>query len=78
MSYEAYVDGEFGSEIYCVAPELDQSDLVYSAFDFTKDHTPAFAQMTKKRKNDLYIKKQTRPSRRSPLTKKRRTATIHS
>lgn len=57
MTYEAYVDGEFGSEIYCVAPKLDQSDLVYSAFDFTKDHTPAFAQMTKKRKNDLYIQK---------------------
>ena len=56
MSYEAYVDGEFGSEIYCVAPKLDQSDLVYSAFDFTKDHTPAFARMTKKRKNDLYIR----------------------
>lgn len=55
MAYEAYVDGEFGSEIYCVAPKLDQSDLVYSAFDFTKDHTPAFARMTKKRKNDLYI-----------------------
>ena len=55
MTYEAYVDGEFGSEIYCVAPKLDQSDLVYSAFDFTKDHTPAFARMTKKRKNDLYI-----------------------
>ena len=55
MSYEAYVDGEFGSEIYCVAPKLDQSDLVYSAFDFTKDHTPSFARMTKKRKNDLYI-----------------------
>lgn len=56
MSYEAYVDGEFGSEIYCVAPKLDQSDLVYSAFDFTKDHTPTFARMTKKRKNDLYIR----------------------
>ena len=56
MTYEAYVDGEFGSEIYCVAPKLDQSDLVYSAFDFTKDHTPTFARMTKKRKNDLYIR----------------------
>ena len=55
MSYEAYVDGEFGSEIYCVAPKLDQSNLVYSAFDFTKEKTPAFARMTKKRKNDLYI-----------------------
>lgn len=57
MAYIAYCDGEFGSEIYCVAPKLDQSDLVYSAFEFTKDHTPAFAQITKKRKTDLYIAK---------------------
>ena len=57
MAYEAYADGEFGSEIYCVAPKLDQSDLVFSAFEFTKDHTPAFAQITKKRKTDLYIAK---------------------
>ena len=35
MSYIAYVAGEFGSEIYCLAPKLDQSDLVYSAFEFT-------------------------------------------
>ena len=57
MAYEAYCDGEFGSEIYCVAPKLDQSNLVYSAFEFTKDHTPAFASITKKRKTDLYIAK---------------------
>ena len=57
IAYEAYVDGEFGSEIYCLAPKLDQSDLVYSAFEFTKDHTPYFAGLTKKRKSDLYIQK---------------------
>lgn len=57
MAYIAYVDGEFGSEIYCVAPKLDQSDLVYSAFQFTAEHTPAFAKITKPRKTDLYIKK---------------------
>ena len=57
MAYEAYADGEFGSEIYCVAPKLDQSDLVFSAFEFTKDHTPAFASITKKRKTDLFIQK---------------------
>ena len=56
IAYEAYADGEFGSEIYCIAPKLDQSDLVYSAFEFTKDHTTAFASRTKKRKTDLYIK----------------------
>lgn len=56
IAYEAYADGDFGSEIYCLAPKLDQSDLVYSAFEFTKDHTPSFASRTKKRKTDLYIK----------------------
>lgn len=55
MSYEAYVDGEFGSEIYCIAPKLDQSDLVYSAWEFTKDKNPDLARRTKKRKNDYII-----------------------
>lgn len=56
IAYEAYVDGEFGSEIYCVAPKLDQANLVFSAFEFTKDSTPVFKNRTKKRKTDLYIK----------------------
>lgn len=55
LSYEAYVDGEFGSEIYCVAPKLDQSDLVFSAFEFTKDKNPDLAKRTRKRKNDYII-----------------------
>ena len=56
IAYEAYADGDFGSEVYCLAPKLDQSDLVCSAFEFTKDHTPSFLSRTKKRKTDLYIK----------------------
>lgn len=55
IAYEAYCDGEFGSEIYCVAPKLDQSDLVYSAFEFTKDQNPEFDRRTKKRKTDYLI-----------------------
>lgn len=55
MSYEVYVDGEFGSEIYCVAPKLDQSDLVFSAFEFTKDKNPDLAKRTRKRKNDYIV-----------------------
>lgn len=55
MAYEIYVDGEFGSEIYCVAPKLDQSDLVFSAFEFTKDKNPDLAKRTRKRKNDYII-----------------------
>lgn len=55
MNYVAYVDGEFGSEIYCVAPKLDQTDLVFSAFEFTKDKNPELARRTRKRKNDYII-----------------------
>ena len=33
-TYMAYAAGEFGSEIYFLAPKLDQSDLCYSAFEF--------------------------------------------
>ena len=55
LAFEAYVDGEFGSEIYCVAPKLDQSDLVFSAFEFTKDKNPELAKRTRKRKSDYII-----------------------
>lgn len=56
-AYMAYAAGEFGSEVYFIAPKRDQSDLIYNAFSFTVDHTPAFASITKRRKSDLYIKK---------------------
>lgn len=55
MAYIVYVDGEFGSEVYCVAPKLDQSDLVFSAFEFTKDKNPDLSRRTRKRKNDYII-----------------------
>jgi len=57
MAYMVYAEGEFGQEVYCIAPKLDQSDLVYSAFEFTIDHTPAFASRTRKRGRigDLFV-----------------------
>lgn len=55
MSYEVYADGEFGSEIYCIAPKLEQSDLVYSAWEFTKDKNPELQRRTRKRKNDYIV-----------------------
>lgn len=55
ITYEAYIDGEFGSEIYCLAPKLDQSDLVFSAYEFNKDRSPELAKITRKRKYDYII-----------------------
>lgn len=55
MAYEVYVDGEFGSEIYCIAPKLEQSDLVFSAWEFTMQKNPDLERRTRKRKNDYII-----------------------
>ena len=56
-AYITYAAGDFGSEIYFVAPKLDQTDLVYNAFTFTIDATPALGTITKSRKSDLFIKR---------------------
>lgn len=56
MLYMTYCECEFGSEVYCVAPKLDQTDLVYSAFKFAVEQEPALDKRTKPRKNDLYVK----------------------
>lgn len=57
MTYMVFADGEYGAELYCVAPKLDQADLVYSAFMFNVEHEPALDKLMKHRKNDLFIQK---------------------
>lgn len=32
MDYIAFLDDEYGAEIYCLAPKLDQAEIVYSCF----------------------------------------------
>ena len=55
MTYMVYGDGEYGAEVYCVAPKLDQADLVYSAFRFNVEHEPALSDRTRPRKQDLFV-----------------------
>ena len=57
IAYMAYIDGEYGAKIYCLAPKLEQADLVYDAFyqivqSDEELGNPAF---TKKRRSDIYI-----------------------
>lgn len=49
-SYVVYVVGEFGSEVYFLAPKLDQSDLCYSAFEFNVNAEPALKKRTRSTK----------------------------
>ena len=56
-TYFAYAAGEYGSEIYFLAPKLDQADLCYSAFEFNVDHEPTLQKKTKSTKSrGLFIK----------------------
>ena len=49
-NYMAYAAGEFGSEIYYLAPKLDQADLCYSAFEFNVHAEPELDCITRSTK----------------------------
>ena len=55
MAYVAYIDGEYGSELYCLAPKLDQADIVYDSFYKITQAEEELAEVTKKRRSDIYI-----------------------
>lgn len=57
MDYVAFLDGEYGAEIYCLAPKLEQAEIVYSCFwqmcqaeEDTREKIQA-----RGRKNDYFI-----------------------
>ena len=52
----AFADGEFGAELFCIAPKLEQADLVFSAFKFAVSQEPALDKRMAPRKYDLFIK----------------------
>lgn len=53
--YMAYCDREYGAEIYCLAPKLDQAELVFNSFYTSVQQEEELAELTKKRKKDLFI-----------------------
>lgn len=55
IAYCTFLDGEYGAKVYCVAPKLDQADIVYSAFWQTIQKEPELAALIKRRKSDYYI-----------------------
>lgn len=55
ISYCTFMDGEYGAKTYCVAPKLDQADLVYQAFWQSSCNEPELACRIKPRKSDLYV-----------------------
>jgi len=70
-TYFAYAAGEFGSEIYFLAPKLAQADLAFSALEFNVDHEPTLQRKTKSTKTrGLYIKESNTTIQKLPFADK--------
>ena len=55
IAYCLYMDGEYGAEIYCAAPKLDQADMVYRAFEQIVAAEDELQEITHRRKADMYV-----------------------
>lgn len=55
MDVAAFVDGEYGAEIYCLAPKLEQAEIVYNCFWQMTQAEPETKQLIRSRKSDYFI-----------------------
>ncbi len=55
IAYMAFLEPEYGQEIYCLAPKLEQAAKVYDAFLQMVDKEPELKAEARKRRSDLYI-----------------------
>ena len=71
-TYMAYIAGEYGSEIYYLAPKLDQADLCFGAFQFNVEHEPDLAKRTKSTKSrGLYISESNTTVKKLPFSNRK-------
>lgn len=57
MEYMSYADGEYGADVYCLAPKLDQTDIVFNDFWQSVQAEPDLLDISSKRKTDIYIER---------------------
>lgn len=55
VAYMAYLDGEYGAKIYCLAPKLEQAAIVYDNFHKMITREPELADLAQKRRSDIYL-----------------------
>jgi phage terminase large subunit-like protein len=55
IAYMAYLDGEYGAKIYCLAPKLEQANIVYENFYQMIQKEAELGDIAKKRRSDIYI-----------------------
>lgn len=51
----AYLDGEYGAKIYCLAPKLEQAAIVYDNFYMMVQREPDLDELAVKRRSDVYM-----------------------
>ena len=54
-NYHLYLDGEYGAKVFCVAPKLDQADIIYNDIWQTISTEPELKRLIKRRKSDYYV-----------------------
>lgn len=55
MSCMTFIDKEYGAEIYCLAPKLEQANIVFDNFYQTISKEQELLNLCKKRRTDIYI-----------------------
>ena len=55
IAYMAYLDGEYGAKIYCLAPKLEQAEIVYENFYKMTEMEPELKALRARRRSDLYM-----------------------
>lgn len=55
MEVAAFIDGEYGAEIYCLAPKLDQAEIVYNCFWQMTQAEEETKSLIRSRKSDYFI-----------------------
>ena len=55
IEYMTFMDDEFGAETYCIAPKVEQADIVYSCFFQICQQEEEIKAMIRSRKSDLYV-----------------------
>lgn len=55
IAYMAYLDGEYGADIYCLAPKLEQANIVYDSTWKMIHQEPELDDLAQKRRSDIYL-----------------------
>lgn len=55
IAYMVYLDGEYGAKVYCLAPKLEQANIVYDNFYQMLRKEPELDELSQKRRSDIYV-----------------------